>query len=124
MRTINRAAGMLIGLAAAATVACSNVTDPAHSDPLVGRWEGVNTAGVQYVYVFEATGESSTNPRTGNVAPAYSLSYSTSAGSTGTVTAWFEGSEVYWGGSSLGTIDKSMMTVRAQNVAPFMMHRQ
>jgi hypothetical protein len=124
MRTINRAAGMFIGMAALATVACSDVIGPAHSDPLAGRWEGVNTAGVEYVYVFEATGESSRNPRTENVAPAYSLSYSTSSGSTGTITAWHEGSKVYWGSSSLGTIDKTMMTVQSEDVAPFMMHRQ
>jgi hypothetical protein len=124
MRIINRATVMFVGLAAAATVACSNVTDPVQVDHLQGRWEGVGTTGVAYVYVFEAMGKDSTNPRTGNLARAYSLDYSTTPGSTGSVTAWYEGSEVYWGGTSMGTIVNAAMTVQAENVMPFIMHKR
>jgi hypothetical protein len=125
MRIANRTFAMLFGLAAAATVACSSATDPRESDILQGRWEGFSTTGVAYIYIFEATGENSPNPRTGNVARSYSLQYSTTPGASGSVAAWYEAYDAYWGGSSLGTIvDDSTMTVQSDGVAPFIMRKR
>ncbi|MEZ4584859.1 MAG: hypothetical protein R2909_00455 [Gemmatimonadales bacterium] len=126
MRVTDRAVGMLFALTVLATTACGGgATEPTPTDRLAGTWEGTTGAGVAYVYVFGATGEADTNPRTGGAARTYDLAYSTSAGSAGSVTAWYEGSKAYWGNSSLGTIvDDTTMMVEASGLAPFPMHKR
>jgi len=127
MRFTHRAFGTLFALAAAATAACSSngVTDPTPTDRLEGRWEGTSGTGVAYVYVFSATGQDDTNPRTGHTARTYDLDYDTTPGGSGSVTAWYESSTAYWGSSSLGTIvNDTTMMVEAQGLAPFPMHKR
>jgi hypothetical protein len=125
MRLAHHAARTILGLTVAAAAACSSATGPGQTDVLEGRWEGISATGVAYVYDFSAAGEESVNPRTGNSAPTYSLAYTTTPGGSGSITAWYEGQKAYWGGSSVGTITgPNTMTVEAQTVAPFTMHRQ
>jgi hypothetical protein len=114
---------LLLGLLPA--IACSSATGPGQTEVLRGRWEGTSGTGVAYVYVFRAMGKDSTSPRTGNVAPAYVLAYMLTPGGSDSVTAWYEAPKAYWGMSSVGTItDDTTMTVEAQNVAPFIMHKR
>jgi hypothetical protein len=114
---------LLLGLLPA--VGCSNSTGPGKPDILQGRWVGTSGAGIAYEYVFTATGKRSTNARTGNDAPTYSLAYTLTPGASDSVTSWYETPIAYWGGSSLGTInDDTTMTVEAQTVAPFIMHKR
>ncbi|MGE0553633.1 MAG: hypothetical protein AB7R55_09420 [Gemmatimonadales bacterium] len=126
MRVTNRAVGMLFALTLAASTACgSGATEPTPTDRLAGRWEGTSGGGVAYVYVFGATGQEETNPRTGGAARTYDLAYTTTPGGSGSVTAWYEGSKAYWGNSSVGTIvNDTTMMVEAAGLSPFPMHKR
>lgn len=124
MRFTNPAVGTIFALSVAAMAACSSPSEP-HTFVLEGSWEGTSTTGVEYVYVFSGAETNETNPRTGNDARLYSLEATTTPGTTITVSAWYEAPMAYWGLTSLGTItDNRTMTVEAQDVEPFIMHRQ